>query len=94
MTGDWSGWSNDWKQSSSQGGQHIGGHEDWHEVMDIVVEVEQELGQCDWVLLQPVWQLLRVLGLIVEHGPHHGEHSTHGLTTQSSSAGQVTVHHL
>ena len=36
---------------------------------DIVVEVEEELGEGDRVLSEPVRDLVRVLGLAVQHRP-------------------------
>ena len=35
---------------------------------DVVIEVEEELGQCDRVLFQPIGKFVRIFGLTVQHG--------------------------
>ena len=53
-----------------QGSDDITAHEVRHEVMYIELEVEEELGKGDRVLLQPIRQ--SICGLVVEYGPAIG----------------------
>ena len=56
-----------WKHGPDQTREDVLGHEHGHKVLDVVVQVEQKLGQRHGVILQPAGKLLGVLRLVVEH---------------------------
>ena len=44
-------WSEYWKECGRQRRQHVVGQEDRHELVQIVIQVEEKLCQRDWIFL-------------------------------------------